>query len=197
MDWPIILGGKENGRITSVPEGKKCNLTASCPFEEGWIYRLYIGTAAVPRGIYLGVMLPEGKRFALRKQLYRRQMETLGTEADLCGTIIRCRPGESEPPEEAVPPAEPMLGPLPFGVSALGDLPEDGGFPAEIFRTCGGRYVSWEGQGYYLVSGKPGEVLGPAPFFCLLGWVPWEERGWWVLCVDDKGEPIPWPYLPE
>jgi len=196
VEWPIIRDGREVGSIVLAAEGQKASLTASCPFEEGWIYRLYIGTEADPRGIYLGVMLPEGKRFVLRKQLLSNRLEALGEKRTLFGTILRCRPGEAEPPAPVLRAERPML-PLPFGPSALGDLPRDGGFPAEVFAACGGRYACHEGRGYYLAPGKPGEALGPAPFFCLLGWVPWQENGWWVLCTDDEGQPMSYACPPE
>lgn len=197
MEWPVLREEQEVGRITSAAERRKIRLTASCPFEEGWIYRLYIGTEAVPRGIYLGVMLPEGKRFTLRKQLLSSQLEALGEKDTFRGTIVRCRPGEAEPPEPISRAAERPMLPLPFGPSALGELPRDGGFPAEVFGSCGGRYVCHEGRGYYLAPGKPGEALGPAPFFCLLSWVSWQESGWWVLCTDGEGQPISCSCLPE
>lgn len=189
MEWPIMRDGENIGRITGQREGRNIQLCGSCPFDTGWIYRLYLGTDKQPRGVYLGVMLPEGKRFVLRKTLPMARLEKLEENGELSGHIIWHRPGKPEPAEVPAPTEEPPMTPLPFPESALGPLPEGEHYVRAVFAACGGKYVEWEGRGYWLTRGKPGEPLGPVPFFCLLTWVPWKDSGWWVLCSDDQGEP--------
>ena len=189
MDYPIFLEGEEVGRIRGQWEGGRIEWQAGCPFAEGWIYRLYLQKQDGGEGVYLGVMLPEGKRFVLKKETDKKKLGTLWERDDLQGVILRSRPGEPQQPKQKELP-QPRLGCLPFSVSDLEPVTERENFVDAVFAACGGKKVQWEGIDYYLAPGKPGEMLGPAAFFCLLTWIPWMESGWWVLCVGEDDQPF-------
>ena len=188
MEYPVFLDEEQVGIVKGRREGNCMEWTASCPFAEGWIYRLYL--QADYEGICLGVMLPEGGRFVLKKTLDKNRMGELWDRDDLRGVILRSRPGEPAPVLLPPKPPESCMGPLPFPMSALEPVLEEKSFVDAVFASCGGQKAKWEGIKYYLAPGKPGERLGPAPFFCLLTWIPWEGSGWWVLCVDSDGRPF-------
>ena len=188
MEYPVFLGEEQVGFVKGRREGNCMEWTASCPFAEGWIYRLYL--QADYEGICLGVMLPEGGRFVLKKTLDKNRMGELWDRDDLQGVILRSRPGEPVPVLLPPKPPEPCMGPLPFPMSALEPVLEEKSFVDAVFASCGGQKARWDGIEYYLAPGKPGERLGPVSFFCLLTWIPWEGSGWWVLCVDTDGRPF-------
>ena len=188
MEYPVFLDEAQVGILQGRRTGNCIEWMACCPFAEGWIYRLYLQVDH--EGICLGVMLPEGGRFVLKKTLDKNRMGELWDRDDLQGVILRSRPGEPAPVLLPPKPPEPCLGPLPFPMSALEPVLEEKSFVDTVFAACGGQKAKWEGVEYYLAPGKPGERLGPVSFFCLLTWIPWEGSGWWVLCVDADGRPF-------
>lgn len=189
MEYPLFLEQRKIGTITGSENGKQIDWTASCPLEEGWIYRVYLGREDEPKAGYLGIMMPEDRKFVLRKSLAKSKCPAAADR----GIVIRHRPGEPEPEVIAASQPGPDLKPLPFPVSALEPVPDRESFVCQRFRACSGKYAAWEGRQYFLVPGQPGEELAAAAFFCLLRWIPWEDSGWWVLCTDTDDQPFVLP----
>ena len=85
----LYYGEHAYGQVTWQETERGLQLTARCPYEQGMIYRVVLQTenGLVP----LGVMLPEGQEFILRKEI-------MGPELPVCGYIDRKLPGESHLP---------------------------------------------------------------------------------------------------
>lgn len=189
MEYPIIRKEEVIGQVWGTEACGQIELRAFCPLEEGWIYRLYLGTASVPRQLYLGIMVPEGRRFVLRKKLHKSKCGILSGEDAVIGMVVCHRPGEPEPPQEILTQAEPKkLGPIPVPLSAFQIVEEGEDFVSHIFARCGGCYAGGRDRQYYIASAEIGGELGPSPFFSLLTLVEGEGKNWWGLVVDEKGQ---------
>lgn len=105
----LLLGGRVVGKASWHNDGNAWRLHASCPFEEGYIYRLMLDLPDGDTKI-MGVMVPEYGKFVIDKQLSPMQAKALGPElrAIQGAEVIRTKPGE---------PVE--TGPLPFPTSAF------------------------------------------------------------------------------
>jgi len=84
----LYLGSKPWGQLIWEKKEERLLLTARCPREAGWVYRVVLQTDCL---LPLGVMLPEGEDFVLRKTLYTEQLPQ-------GGYIDRMLPGETHLP---------------------------------------------------------------------------------------------------
>lgn len=97
----LYYGAKECGKVSWNATDTGILVEARCPCELGMIYRILLQTevSLIP----LGVMLPEGQEFVLKKQIF-------GQEMPLCAFIDRTLPGEQHLPG------------LPVALSAFSDV---------------------------------------------------------------------------
>ena len=85
----LYYGDRECGKVSWKTTETGIFVEVRCPCELGMIYRVLLQTESLL--IPLGVMLPEGQEFILKKQLSSK-------EAPLCAYIDRTFPGESHLP---------------------------------------------------------------------------------------------------
>lgn len=197
-DCALYLNEKEIGRLRWQAEGGAVRFWASCPYEEGRIYRVTLEGAG---RIYLGVMMPEGGRFVLQKKLPAHKCrQLLEGRGEAYAEVDRRRPGEEKPsdapPPPAAPPPEsepelPPTPPLPFHFSQFQRLEgqTSGSFVEKIFQGCGGLKAAHQDAVYYAAPAEIGGELGPSAFFCLLDFLQWEEKTYCVLRVEKNGQP--------
>lgn len=183
-DCPLFLDDREIGRLRWSKEGGNMVIWAGCPFEDGYIYRVYVGYGREPAKLYIGVMMPERNRFVISKKLPFVKCRFLEDREDVSAFIERRRPGE----EERTPP-------LPFGFSRLSAIKSGstgcGDFIENMFASCGGLWALHEGKSYFVAPWEPGSELKISSFFCLLTFFRHQERGYMALCVDGEGNPCP------
>ncbi|MBE6994696.1 MAG: hypothetical protein E7423_08670 [Ruminococcaceae bacterium] len=141
---PLLLHGRETG-VLRLAQGQ---LHASCPFEEGYIYRVTLLRGA--ETIRLGVMVPQDGRFVLTKRI--RGLESL----ENCSALIDRRlPGQTS--EDAIlPGAEP--------IDRL-DLDEE---LKACFLRAGGLCCERGDDIILFFRWRPGQELIPAQYFALL-----------------------------
>ncbi len=96
----LYYGDREYGKVSWKVTESGLLVEAKCPCELGMIYRVLLQTesALIP----LGVMLPEGQEFSIKKKLSEKEMP-------LCAFIDRTLPGEQHLPG------------LPIALSAFSD----------------------------------------------------------------------------
>lgn len=180
-DCPLFLDDREIGRLRWSREENSMVIWAGCPFEDGYIYRVYAGCGQEPSKLYIGVMMPERNRFVISKRLPASKCRFLEERDDVSAFIEKRRPGE----EERTPP-------LPFGFSRLSAIKKGStgwDYIEDIFSSCGGLYALHEGKGYFVAPWEPGNELKISPFFCLLTFFRHQDKGYMVLCVDREGNP--------
>lgn len=85
----LYYGDQEYGKVSWHETQNGVMVEAKCPFEPGMIYRVLLQTESTL--IPLGVMLPEGQVFSVKKVVS-------GNETPLCAWIDRTRPGEQHLP---------------------------------------------------------------------------------------------------
>lgn len=178
FDCGLMLFDREIGRTRWSRDDNKVDIWASCPFEEEYIYRAYLGTDSEPGVLYLGIMLPERGRFIVSKNLPYSKCSFLFENSNVSSYIERSLPEESA-----------RETPLPFSFSDLktiAELPE-GSFIDNIFGRSSGLYAEAGGKKYYVAPFEVGQELIPSAFFCLLTFFKYKGRGYCVLCVDEDG----------
>ncbi len=183
MDCPIYLDDSSIGTLRWTREGGEVRIYASCRYEEGFIYRLYVGDSLDAEKLSLGVMMPENGRFVLLKNIPEHKCAFMLSSSDVAAVIDRRRPGE----ERSTPP-------LPFAFSKLEKLPvasEDGDYVRAAFSRAGGYHALHMGIRYYVAPWEPGKELIPSSFFCLLTYFRFEQKGYIVLCVDKDNTLFP------
>lgn len=183
-DCPLYLNDSEIGRVRWSEEKDDVLIWASCPFEKGYIYRVYIGDVQDERKIYVGIMMPERGRFIVTKKIPRSKCAFLFSDLTIFATVVRRLPGEDEstPP---LPVAFSSLKPVKPGITGCDSFVE------EIYSRCEGLFTISHGITYFVAPAELGAELGPAPFFCLLTWFRHVEKGYCVICVDEKGKLFP------
>ncbi|MEA4921293.1 MAG: hypothetical protein VB078_10300 [Clostridiaceae bacterium] len=183
-DCPLYLNDREIGRVRWSEEKDDVLIWASCPFEKDYIYRVYIGDEEDDRKLYAGIMMPERGRFIVTKKMPRSKCAFLFSELSLSAVVVRRLPGE----DESTPP-------LPISFSQLRPVKQGetgcDSFVEGIYAKCNGLYAESKGITYFVAPAELGAELGPTPFFCLLTWFRHVEKGYCVLCVDEKGKLFP------
>ena len=97
----LALEGRSIGLVSWRQKGERMSFAAQCPIEDGYIYRVQLYRSG--KALNLGVMMPEGQHFELKRSLPMRQCLWLqdGIEA----RIVRSLPGQ-EPAMEAYGPLD-------------------------------------------------------------------------------------------
>ena len=184
MDCPIYLDDSSIGTLRWTREGGGVRIYASCRYEEGYIYRLYVGDDTDAEKLSLGVMMPENGRFTLLKNLPEHKCTFMLSGRGIAALVDRRRPGE----ERSTPP-------LPFAFSKLEKLPkaagDTGDFIRDTFSRADGSYTLHMGVRYYVAPWEPGKELIPSSFFCMLTYFRFEQKGYIVLCVDKDNTLFP------
>ena len=179
-DVALMLGDEEVGRLYCEKTDNKIMVIASCPYDDGHIYRVYVSSPGRSEDLYLGVMMPQGRRFVLHKEIRSSSLPDIGD----IKAYIRCS-GMGED----------ISSPLPFGFSRFSPVEffSNGGseIMTEAIRRCGGLTASFAGKQYYAVEGTPGRELPLTDMFCLLTYIEYKSRGYWIFCVDENGRPMP------
>ena len=107
MDYPIVIEGRERGRLTESRDGLYTVFRAECPRREGLI-RLWLHGGG--QSACLGVLAPEGEGLVLTRRLSRLARAAFPAVIEVASD----RPQEAGP---AVPPPPPPQEP----VSASGE----------------------------------------------------------------------------
>ena len=177
-DVALMLGSKEVGRFYYEKAGSRIKISASCPYEEGKIYRVYVSSSGKGDDTYLGIMMPEGKRFVIRKEV----SAAVWPERKDLKAYIQCSGFHEETDM-----------PLPFSFDHFASLEVfDGESITEmdkLFKASGGLRADFRNKRYYAVEGRPGMEMPVSGLFCLLTYMEYRSKGYWVLCVDENGDP--------
>lgn len=177
----LLLNGKEVGQVRWEEAKTGATLWASCPFEEGYIYRVSVkgeGGLSLP----VGVMMPEGERFTLKKKLALGISQPLMREPEhtFTGVIARNRPGEVNTP------------PLPFSFSELKEYGEENLKTGDrLLQYCMQKsrvkYGAHEGVRYIVFPLDIGGECNMAPFLTITTVMEYEGAFYGVLCMDQAG----------
>lgn len=155
----LYLGQQEVGKLLWSEQAGRLQVQAACPKEDGWIYRLVLQTETAEQR--LGVMMPEGERFALRRELPAGQ-------APLRALIDRTLPGEAHLPG------------LPLAFSAFS--------PTEEPELGEGLLSAWWAETqYFLFPFQPGKPCPQAHFLCLTTPILWKEQSYGLFCRREGG----------
>ena len=170
----LFLSGREVGEVVWQTAGHETVVRAQCPFERGYIYRVTLMGGTKP--VALGVMMPEGAWFTLRKKLPSLP------EGEWRGEIVRTMPGETR----ALP--------LPFAFSELrASLPMDR-ISDPILRQCVAEeadvlHTQWEGCDYFVFPFSTDHALPLAPFFTYITTFWHNGIGFGAVCIEKTGNP--------
>lgn len=170
----LFLSGREVGEVVWQTAGYETVVRAQCPFERGYIYRVTLtgGTKPIP----LGVMLPEGAWFTLRKKLPALP------DGAWRGEITRTMPGETR------------ARPLPFAFSELRAPPPLERISDLILRQCVAEesdvlHVQWEGDDYFVFAFSTDRALPLVPFFTYITTFWYNGTGYGAVCIEKNGNP--------
>ncbi len=174
-ELPLLLDGAARGKVRLFDIGSRVRVEASCPFEDGYIYRVVLrGSGA---SLPLGVMTPQNDAFVLRRELHAARLPA----GELRAEIDRRLPGQAEPETR-----------LPFAFSDLRPLKEEepslDPFIADLFRRAHGMVADCGGTAYLVHPWEIGEALETSPLFCFLSFFRHGGRGWCALGVSKSGE---------
>lgn len=130
MDFPLMVDGRELGRLSVEKQGLFTVFEAYCPGQEGLLRLSVYGEG---REAYLGLMQPKSSGLYLKRKLSRAQL------ADFPGRIEYAAPAAMTQPEKkaTTPPAEDFAPPSPQ---------ESGEGGLTWFRRCDGSLVSHDGK---------------------------------------------------
>lgn len=141
-------------------------LEAECPYAPEWIYRLMVETKS--RVYPLGVMLPEGERFVLRREIP-------AGEVPLRAAVDRSRPGESHLP--GLPLASSAFEDATIDVKALG-FPENTALQSADLLD----------MQYFRFPLKFGKACPMASYFCLTTVLSVEGECYGFFCRKGDGD---------
>lgn len=156
----LYLGRREVGLLHWEEHSDRLQLQASCPCELGQIYRVVLYTDQATHR--LGVMLPEGDRFMLRREIPAGQVPQRAL-------IDRTLPGEAHLPG------------LPLAFSAFVPWPEADGAPGP--GVC---CADWMDIRYVLFPLEYGKPCALTSYLCLTTVVGHEGREYGVFCQKDQ-----------
>lgn len=155
----LYLGRREVGRLIWERCGERLQLRAACPIEPGWIYRVVLLT---DKGEHrLGVMLPEGERFTLNREIP-------AGEVPHSALIDRTLPGEGHLPG------------LPLAFSAFSPTGEAPGF-----SEAGVCAADWMDTRYFLLRLELGKACILAHYLCLTTVLTHEGREYGIFCKKE------------
>ena len=152
----LYLGRREVGLLHWEMDGSRLRLQASCPSEPGRIYRVVVYTEK--QAHRLGVMLPEGDHFTLRRDIP-------AGEVPQRALIDRTLPGEAHLPG------------LPLAFSAFSPWKEADGAPGP-----GASFADWMDVRYVLFPLEREKPCDRAPYLCLTTVLVHEGREYGVFC---------------
>ncbi len=152
----LYLGRREVGLLHWEEHGDRLQLQASCPCELGQIYRVVLYTDQAAHR--LGVMLPEGDRFMLRREIPAGQVPQRAL-------IDRTLPGEAHLPG------------LPLAFSAFSPWAEVDGAPGP-----GVSCADWLGIRYVLFPMEQDKPCALAHYLCLTTVLTYAGREYGVFC---------------
>ncbi len=168
---PIYLCGEKAGTLQRTGSG----LSARCPTDEGYIYRLeLVGEQCMP----LGVMMPRDGFFILEKR----------GEFDLSkwqyAEILRSRPGET------------AAFPLPFAVSHGKPAAQCSFVKDDLLRECllkqGSSHTAvYKGKRYVYLPFDPEQDSHMSAFFFCLTVFDVQDRPYAAFCIDENNIPVP------
>lgn len=161
----LYLGKRRIGMVRWEEKDGIMRLEASCPIEEGMIYRVFLKRedALIP----LGVMLPERDRFLLHKEIPAGKVPQLAA-------IDRARPGEAHLPG------------LPLALSAFSEMDAEEAKALQADTDCDLPLCAfWLGESYLLYPFRPGKACAMAPYFCLTRLIRTEQGIYGVFCQKE------------
>ncbi|MBR5390428.1 MAG: hypothetical protein IK141_03885 [Clostridia bacterium] len=172
----LYLGKNEIGRLRWSRSGETTTLFAACPVEKGRIYRVVL--LCEGEQLPLGVMLPDGGKFVLKKTLPR-------TVVPQRALVDRSLPGEGHLPG------------LPLAYSAFQQA-EAKGLKVPEAAAKGLLCADWIDRRYYLAPFCPGEESAFASYFSLSVLIEGETGGFLAFCEKDGNfEPVFSKLLPK
>lgn len=174
--WDLRLGEKSVGKVSCRETGRGFWLSAACPAEEGYIYRVALDIQGQDI-LVAGVMLPQAGEFRLEKRMDGR----FSPEKVRGAFLLRSRPGEYTGwsplpfPLERLEPFAPSR--CPWGQSALGRLLDGGNA-----LVC-----DYEGQWYAASPLEKDRPFSLAPFFRKVTPLEIGGRSYGLVVCDENG----------
>ncbi len=176
----VFFGDERIGSAVWVMDADTVKISASCPAEDGMIYRATLSWHGGE--MKLGVMMPSGGKFVVNRSVPRREARAL---TDATADSVRCAVTKNLPGEA------PRDWPLPFDYSELRAVCENDVIGDLLFKSAvingSARCAEREGR-LYIVFPLSGEKASPfAPFFCMAQAVERKGELYGVITVDRHG----------
>lgn len=179
----LYLGEEIVGTIRWEKQAGGYQITASCPLEEGWIYRVVIENK---HGDYqiLGVMVPSYGKFFLKKTLLLSAEKQWGTQLYQIerAEILRTGAGGLQKSELPFPPE--LF--LPFSADVFREDP----LLCESLSGCGALMKKWAGCWYLAAPLEENRPFGLVSVFCMAVPMTIDEKPYAVVGIDAKGIPF-------
>ena len=175
--WDLWLGEKRVGKVRSRKSGRGHVLSAACPAEEGYIYRLALDMAGEDV-LVAGVMLPENGEFRLEKEMGGH----FAPEELRTAFVLRAKPGEYT-----------GFSPLPFPWEnlrpfSLSSCPWEESLLGRMLAKEQAKVCWYQGEWYAAVPLEEGKPFPLAPFFRKVTCLAMEGKEYGLVVCDEKGK---------
>ncbi len=159
-EYVLTAGGENVGTVSVRREGLMTAVECSCSLRADEILRL--GVRCGGRVVPVGVLMPAGEGFYLKKRFSAAALRDMGIAAPCAFTIVGME-GAEEPDTPEEPPEEPAD----HDTAADADPPPESGDPElllpEEYRGIPGASVSREGGDVILSAPADGDILPLMP----------------------------------